>query len=82
MSFLVAILGSRSVRIVGGITVAVSIAVGAIEGMLWLAGKRGEERALIKVERKANADTEVAHEVRKETPTAKRGKPDPHKRAD
>ena len=73
-----ALAGSKWVRrlaIVTGVVFAYSMWEGRVE-------QRGEDRAFVKVERKANADTGIADEVRKETPTAKRGRPDPHKRSD
>ncbi len=53
-----ALLGSRSVRLVGGIVIAVVVLVIAAETVLWAAGKRGEVRGAERVIVKTNIDAE------------------------
>ena len=53
-----ALLGSRTVRLVGGAFIAVSVIVGAVEAALWAAGRRGEVRGAERVIVKTNIDAE------------------------
>jgi len=74
-----ALLGSRSVRLIGGSLIAVVALVVAIEGMLWAAGRRDAERVIVKIERKANESAAIATEVREAVaaPAKRGGRPDP-----
>lgn len=53
-----ALLGSRSVRLVGGLAIVVVALVIAAETVLWAAGKRGEIRGANRVIVETNIDAE------------------------
>ncbi len=73
-----ALLGSRSVRIVG----ACFIAVGAYAWWEARTEQKGAERVIVKIEKKANEDAKTADAVRDDVAAGKRGLRNPYVRAD
>ena len=59
-----ALLGSRSVRLVGGLFVAALFVVGVVEGVLWKAERRGADRVIVKINKDAEKTVEKAEKAR------------------